>query len=55
VYIDYILIYSHTEEEHIELVRWVLQTLTANNLCINIDKCLFHVPEVEFGGFQVGK
>ena len=55
VYIDDILIYSKTEEEHIELVRWVLQKLTEKNLCINIDKCLFHVPEVKFVGFQVGK
>jgi len=55
VYIDDILIYTKTEKEHIELVRWVLQKLTENNLCINIDKCLFHVPEVEFVGFQVGK
>jgi len=54
-YMDDILIYSKTEEEHIEPVRWVLQKLTENNLCINIDKCLFHVSEVEFGGFQVGK
>jgi len=55
VYIADILIYSKTEEEHIELVRWVLQRLTENNLCINIYKSLFHVPEVEFMGFQVGK
>jgi len=55
VYIDDILIYSKTEEEHIALVRMVLQKLTENNLCINIDQCLFHVLEVEFVGFQVGK
>jgi len=55
VYIDDILIYSKTEAKHIELVRWVLQKLTENNPCINIAKCLFHVPEVEFLGFQVGK
>jgi len=55
IYIDDILIYSKIEEEHIELVLWVLQKLTENNLCINIDKCLFHVPEVEFGRFPIGK
>jgi len=55
VYIDDILIYSKTEEKHIELVRWVIQKLSENNPCINIDKCLFYVPEVEFVGFPVGK
>ena len=55
MYIDNLLIYSETEEEDIELVRWVLQKLTENNLCINIDKCVFHVLELEFVGFQVGK
>jgi len=38
VYIDDILIYSKTEEENIELIRWVKQKLTDNNLYINIDK-----------------
>jgi len=55
MYIDNILLYSKTEEEHIEPFRWVLQNLTENNQCINIDKCWFHVPEVEFVGFKVAK
>jgi len=46
VYIDEILIYTHTEEEHVELVHWVLKKLLENSLCINIDKYIFHVPEV---------
>jgi len=54
VYIDDILIYTQTEEEHVELVRWVLKKLSENGLCVNIDKCIFHVPEVEFVGFQIG-
>jgi len=54
IYIDDILIYSQTNEEHVELVRWVLKKLSENSLCINIDKCIFHVPEVEFVGFQIG-
>jgi len=54
IYIDDILIYSQTEEEHVELVRWMVKKLSENGLCINIDKCIFHVPEVEFVGFQIG-
>jgi len=46
VYIDDILIYSKIEQEHIEHIRWVLQKLTENYLCIKIDKCLFYIPEV---------
>jgi len=55
VYIIDILICSNAEEEHNELVRWVLRKFTENNICINIDKCLFYISEVEFVGFQAGK
>jgi len=53
VYIDDILIYTQTEEEHVELVRWVLKKLSDNSLCVNINNCIFHLPEVEFFGFQI--
>jgi len=55
VYIDDILIYTKTEEEHTELVKWVLQKIKDAGLCVNIDKCQFHVREVEFVGFSIGK
>jgi len=51
VYIDDILIYTQTEEKHIELVYWVLKKLSENGLCVNINKCIFRVPKVEFVGF----
>jgi len=54
IYIDNILIYTQTEEEHVELVRWVLKKLSENGLPVNIEKCIFQVPEVEFVGFQIG-
>jgi len=54
LYIDDILIYTQTEEEHVELMRWVLKKLSENGLCVNIAKCIFHIPEDEFVGFQIG-
>ena len=50
VYIDDILIYSVTEEEHIVLVRRVLNKLREAHLCIAIKKSRFHVLEVDYLG-----
>ena len=55
VYIDDILIYIKAEEEHTALVTWVLQKLMDAGLCVNIDKCVFHVAEVEFVGYKIGR
>jgi len=54
LYIDDILIYTQTEEEHVELVCWVLKKFSENGLCVTIDKCIFYIPEVEFVEFQIG-
>ena len=53
VYIDDILIYSETEEEHGKLVEEVLRRIRKYNLCAAIKKCRFHVPEVEFLGYII--
>ncbi len=53
VYLDDILVYSKTEEEHIEHVKKVLQALQEANLRVKLDKTQFHVQEVEFLGFIV--
>src|SRR5258706_12463783 len=55
VYIDDIMIHTETMEEHVVLVRWVLQKLTENNLCVNPKKCVFHVLEVEFCSYTIGQ
>jgi hypothetical protein len=49
-YIDDILIFSKTLEEHQEHVHKVLQTLQDAKLLVNPEKCVFHSQEVEFLG-----
>ena len=53
VYIDNILIYSEMEEEHIHLVSKVLEKLKKANLCVAINKSLFHVKEVHYLGYVI--
>jgi len=50
VYLDDILIYSKTLDEHKSHVMKVLESLEENYLIANLDKCLFHVREIEFLG-----
>ncbi|XP_062418964.1 uncharacterized protein LOC134131237 [Pungitius pungitius] len=51
VYIDDLLIYSHSMEEHVQQVRLVLQRLQANQLYVNAEKSLFHVSTLTFLGY----
>lgn len=41
VYLDDILIFSHTREEHLNHIDMVLKRLHEEQLMINLDKCLF--------------
>jgi len=52
VYIDDILIYSETEEEHIRLVKEVLKRLNRASLCASLSKSKFHIREVEYLGYH---
>ena len=51
VYVDDILIFSHSLEEHIVHVRQVLQRLWENKLFVKSEKCEFHVSSVSFLGY----
>ena len=51
VYIDDLLLHSHTHEQHIQLLDEVLQRLKRHNLKINIDKCIFGNTSVNYLGF----
>ncbi len=55
VYLDDILIFSSSMEEHISHVRDVLKRLLENKLYVKAEKCEFHVPSVSFLGFVVEK
>jgi hypothetical protein len=54
VYLDDILIYSNSAEEHLEHLRLVLQALREAKLYVRPKKCTFNQPEVEFCGHIVG-
>ncbi|KAL4387524.1 hypothetical protein GQ457_09G015940 [Hibiscus cannabinus] len=53
VFIDYILVYSRTEEDHDRHLRLVLQTLLENQLYAKLSKCEFWIREVVFLGHVV--
>ena len=54
-FIDDILIYSKTAEEHAEMVEWVLKRLTDEGYHANPDKCEFFQREVAFLGHVVSE
>ena len=52
-YVDDVLIYSRTAEEHIEHVARVLQRLREVNLLVHPEKSIFATPVVEYLGHNV--
>jgi hypothetical protein len=53
VYLDNILIYSNSEEEHQHHVGMVMERLWQFQLYINLNKCAFSMDMVNFLGFII--
>ena len=51
IYLDDILVYSDSWEEHLQHLRKVLQRLRDQRLYAKLPKCVFGVQEVEYLGF----
>jgi len=50
IYMDDILIFTQTMEEHQDIVRQVLQILADNKLSLHPKKCKFHQTKIEYLG-----
>ncbi len=53
VYIDDILVYSNSVEEHVEHLQKVFQRLRENKLHVKFEKCEFGGTEVDFLGHRI--
>ena len=52
-YLDNIIIYFNTEEEHKKYIKWVLKKLHEENIPVAIEKCEFHTKKTDFMGFII--
>ncbi|MBW0585666.1 hypothetical protein O181_125381 [Austropuccinia psidii MF-1] len=53
VYLDDIMVFSSSQEEHVKHVASVLQRHRDNNLFSKASKCVFHASSVEYLGYVV--
>jgi len=55
VYLDDILIFSQTKEDHLRHLKYVLERLQQEKLLINMKKCSFMKSELVYLGFVISK
>jgi hypothetical protein len=53
VYLNDILIFNQTWEEHLYHIRQVLQTLRQHKFCANLEKCTFGMTLVKYLGYII--
>uniref|UniRef100_A0A1Y1MVB1 RNA-directed DNA polymerase n=1 Tax=Photinus pyralis TaxID=7054 RepID=A0A1Y1MVB1_PHOPY len=54
-YVDDIIIFSDTEEEHLQHVTTILEKLNENGLKLHLEKCEFVKEKVKFLGFEINQ
>ena len=52
-YLDNIIIYLNSKEEHCKYVKWVLDQLSKVEILIAIEKCEFLIKKTNFVGFII--
>jgi len=52
-YLDNILIYSDSQEEHVGYVKWIMQRLLEAGLYLKPEKCEFHMETVRYLGWII--
>jgi ribosome-interacting GTPase 1 len=52
-YLDDIIIYLNSKEEHKEHFKWVLRKLYKENILVTVKKCEFHTKKTDFIGFII--
>ena len=52
-YLDNIIIYLNSKEEHKEYIKQVLKRLYKENIPITVKKCKFHTKKTDFIGFII--
>ena len=53
VYLDDIIIYLNSEQEHKEYIEWVLKRLYKEDMSVIIEKCEFYIRKTNFVGFII--
>ena len=52
-YLNNIIIYSNSEEEHFQHIKWVLQKLADKKMLVAIKKYKFYTTKTKFYGFII--
>ena len=52
-YLDNIIIYSNSKEEHFKYIKWVLQRLINKKMLVAIKKYEFYITKTEFYKFII--